>query len=107
MHELTEKCLDWHKSSEPVEPLETIITTWLEQKAKEIEKSQWSKGTETTRQILGLEKPKPEWCEHHYESDCHGIDMIKFSSGMEMCAGGTKHPDRWNYCPICGAKRSE
>lgn len=46
-----------------------------------------------------------KWCAHHYESDCHGIDMIKFPSGMELCAGGTQHQDRFKFCPICGTPR--
>ncbi len=47
------------------------------------------------------------WCEHHYESDCHGIDMIRMPSGQDLAWGGLHHPDHFSFCPICGAKRPE
>ena len=48
-----------------------------------------------------------QWCEHHYESDCHGIDMLKSpdGSGKDLCAGGTAHPSRFHFCPWCGKPR--
>lgn len=46
------------------------------------------------------------WCVRHYESDCHGIDMLKNGSS-EVCAGGTDHPLRFHFCPFCGAPRPE
>lgn len=39
-----------------------------------------------------------------YESDCHGIEMIKSPSGKECAIGGTNHPDRWNFSPWSGEK---
>ena len=49
------------------------------------------------------EKPsQQEYCSHLYESDCHGIEMIKSPSGKEWAIGGTKTMDRWKYCPWCG-----
>ena len=41
-------------------------------------------------------------CPHVYESDCHGIEMIKSPSGREFAIGGTNHKDRWLYDPWCG-----
>ena len=41
-------------------------------------------------------------CKCIYESDCHGIEMIKSPSGKEYAIGGTNHPDRWKFCPWCG-----
>ena len=43
-----------------------------------------------------------KYCECIYESDCHGIEMIKSPSGKEWAIGGTKTQDRWKYCPWCG-----
>jgi len=37
-----------------------------------------------------------------YESDCHGIEMIKSPSGKEWAIGGTNTKDRWKFCPWCG-----
>jgi len=41
-------------------------------------------------------------CPHVYESDCHGIEMIKSPDGREFAVGGTNHISRWNYDPWCG-----
>ena len=43
-------------------------------------------------------------CKCIYESDCHGIEMIKSPSGKEWAIGGTKQVDRWIFCPWCGGK---
>ena len=37
-----------------------------------------------------------------YESDCHGIEMIKAPSGKECAIGGTNHLDRWKFNPWNG-----
>lgn len=47
---------------------------------------------------------KDEACEHIYESDCHGIEMIKSPSGKEWAIGGTNTKDRWLFDPWCGKK---
>lgn len=47
---------------------------------------------------------KSEPCEHVYESDCHGIEMIKSPSGKEWAIGGTNTKDRWLFDPWCGKK---
>ena len=41
-------------------------------------------------------------CKCLYESDCHGIEMIKSPSGKEWAIGGTDTKDRWKFCPWCG-----
>ena len=41
-------------------------------------------------------------CECLYESDCHGIEMIKAPSGKEFAIGGTDTEDRFRFCPWCG-----
>lgn len=41
-------------------------------------------------------------CPHVYESDCHGIEMIKSPSGKEWAIGGTNTRDRWSHDPWCG-----
>lgn len=53
--------------------------------------------------------PESKWCSHHYESDCHGIDMLRNpdGSGKDLCAGGTEHPSRYKFCPWCGKPRPE
>jgi hypothetical protein len=43
-------------------------------------------------------------CKCVYESDCHGMEMIKAPSGREMAIGGTKYIDRYRFCPYCGGK---
>lgn len=43
-----------------------------------------------------------EPCKCLYESDCHGIEMIKSPSGKEWAIGGTDTQDRWKFCPWCG-----
>jgi hypothetical protein len=45
---------------------------------------------------------KTKKCKCLYESDCHGIEMIKSPSGKEWAIGGTNTKDRWLYCPWCG-----
>lgn len=46
-----------------------------------------------------------KWCIHHYESDCHGIDMIRMPSGKDQAWGGLSHPDHFSFCPLCGTPR--
>jgi hypothetical protein len=41
-------------------------------------------------------------CPHVYESDCHGIEMIKDPNGKEWAIGGTNTTGRWKYDPWCG-----
>lgn len=41
-------------------------------------------------------------CRCVYDSDCHGIEMIKAPSGKEWAIGGTHSIDRWKFCPWCG-----
>ena len=41
-------------------------------------------------------------CECVYESECHGIEMIKTPSGEEFAIGGTATKDRFKFCPYCG-----
>jgi hypothetical protein len=41
-------------------------------------------------------------CKCVYESECHGIEMIKSPSGEENAVGGTDTMDRWKFCPWCG-----
>lgn len=43
-------------------------------------------------------------CKCVYESDCHGIEMIKTPSGEEYAIGGTDTKDRFRYCPYCGGE---
>lgn len=45
-------------------------------------------------------------CHCAYESDCHGIEMIKSPSGKEWAIGGTNTQDRWKFCPWCGGSLS-
>ena len=46
-------------------------------------------------------------CKCMYESDCHGIEMIKSPSGKEWAIGGTNTEDRWRFCPWCGGRTKE
>lgn len=65
-------------------------------------------GVELKRQ--GLEAVVAEGeriCEHMYESDCHGIEMIKSPTGKEWAVGGTNDPDRWTHDPWCGGELVE
>lgn len=48
-----------------------------------------------------MPKP-PRECKCVYESDCHGIEMIKSPSGRAWAIGGTMTQDRWSWCPWCG-----
>ncbi len=41
-------------------------------------------------------------CPHIYESECHGIEMLKDPSGSEWAIGGTNHKTRWKFDPWCG-----
>lgn len=41
-------------------------------------------------------------CPHVYESDCHGIEMIKDPNGKEWAIGGTETTGRWKFDPWCG-----
>lgn len=41
-------------------------------------------------------------CIHVYESDCHGIEMIKDPNGKEWAIGGTDRKERWTHDPWCG-----
>lgn len=43
-------------------------------------------------------------CQCVYESECHGIEMIKAPSGKEWAIGGTNMQDRFKFCPYCGGK---
>ena len=45
-----------------------------------------------------------EWCEHVFESDCHGIEMIKDPDGKEWAIGGTDTTGRWLFDPWCGKR---
>ena len=47
---------------------------------------------------------KKEWCSHVYESDCHGIEMIKDPDGKEWAIGGTATTGRWLFDPWCGKR---
>ena len=46
-----------------------------------------------------------KWCEHHYEEESHGIDLIKLPSGKSMAWGGLNNKDHFKYCPYCGTPR--
>ena len=41
-------------------------------------------------------------CPHVYESDMHGVEMIKDPTGKEWSIGGTARPERWTHDPWCG-----
>jgi len=49
-----------------------------------------------------LERKLSRICLCTYESDCHGIEMIKSPSGREWAIGGTHMEDRFRFCPWCG-----
>jgi len=45
-----------------------------------------------------------DYCKCVYESDCHGIEMIKTPLGREFAIGGINTKDRFKFCPYCGKK---
>ena len=53
---------------------------------------------------FGTKQEMPSQCVCVYESDCHGIEMIKSPSGKEWAIGGTNTKDRWKFCPWCGGE---
>lgn len=120
-HELTNKIgNNIHPGS--VCKTDTIIRQWLEERAGELDIHFMCHSYKTTvRKILGIEEvvepwkiaPMPKvssatevngWCPHVYESDCHGIEMIKDPLGKEWAIGGTDAHEtgRWTHDPWCG-----
>lgn len=52
--------------------------------------------------VMPISKGVVRACPHMYESDCHGIEMIKDPTGKEWAIGGTNRPERWTHDPWCG-----
>ena len=128
MHELTDLIAkEVGQSRSTWEARDKIITSWLREKAKAIVYEHWEGEDMLQRasRLLGLEgeqeeviggsgvypktlrsePPKDklgEKCPHVYESNCHGIEMIKDPNGKEWAIGGTNRAERWKFDPWCG-----
>lgn len=106
MHTLTEK-LSGLIYFNNLELAESVITSWIEEKVKEMESHGYipvRQGLATVGEILGLSQrenkmEKKKWCKHISGENLKCQHFKNIPAHTEsVCLW-------WNFCPICGTPR--
>ena len=104
-HELTEKLwiptLTGRKNA-----VDRIVREWLADRAERLTDKMMMPG-HYVEGVLGLTEKEEvavekKYCPHVYESDMHGVEMIKAPNGEEFAVGGTDNKTRYKFDPWCG-----
>lgn len=108
-HELTQK---WKESNTVnFSDLDKLIRSYLSEKAKEFnDYGQWKVEGKSSREILGLEPEKVEWCSHireKYSKNCPDIThWVHYDWSEKSIHMGGYAIHSWEmFCPICAASR--